>query len=178
VCPPLFSPTVSSCSLACTQSHKIYCAPKPQAPEPTSPTDAIQTPHNVTSEQEANDSSNAQARQNGYSVEAIASSTQIKDLLAQSPQLRDCLRDIYKITLEEEWIEQGPAGRSRPYHRGRGGYRNRGSWTREKGFNRGLGKVRKLRERCEEGLETGKHAEDFMKFMALVNSENQQQPPA
>lgn len=111
-------------------------------------------------------------------MEALASSPQIKDLLAQSPQLRDCLRDIYKITLEEEWVEQGPAGRSRPYHRGRGGYRNRGSWTREKGFNRGLGKVRKLRERCEEGLETGKHAEDFMKFMALVNSENQQQPPA
>ncbi|RHZ44014.1 uncharacterized protein CDV56_102876 [Aspergillus thermomutatus] len=161
------------------ESHKIYCAPKPQAPEPTSATDALQTPPHGTSEPEANESSNAQAKRNAYNVEALASSPQIKDLLAQNPQLCDCLRDIYKITLEEEWIEQGPAGRSRPYHRGRGGgYRNRGSWTREKGFNRGLGKVRKLRERCEEGLETGKHAEGFMKFMALINSENQHQPPA
>ncbi|GFF94458.1 hypothetical protein IFM61606_06320 [Aspergillus udagawae] len=167
-----------SCSLTCTQSHKIYCAPKPQAPEPTIATDAIQTTPNVTGEREANESSNAQANRNAYSVEALASSPQIKDLLAQSPQLRDCLHDIYKITLEEEWIEQGPAGRSRPYHRGRGGYRNRGSWTREKGLNRGLGKVRKLRERCEEGLETGKHAEAFMKFMALISGENQHQPPS
>ncbi|KAM0108947.1 hypothetical protein ACP6JB_005318 [Aspergillus fumigatus] len=160
------------------ESHKIYCAPKPQGPEPKSATDTTQTTPNVHGEQEVTESSNALANRNAYSVEALASSPQVKDLLAQSPQLRDCLRDIYKITLEEEWIEQGPPGRSRPYHRGRGGYRNRGSWTREKGFNRGLGKLRKLRERCEGGSETGKHAEAFMNFMALVNGENQHQQPA
>lgn len=65
----------------------------------------------------------------------------------------------------------GSGGRGRGGNgRGRGGgVRSRGQWTREKGFNRGLGKVRKARERCEAGLDTGKDAEGFMRFVALVN---------
>lgn len=81
---------------------------------------------------------------------------------------------MYKTSLEEEWVElqykpqagRGGRGNARG---GRGGYRNRGPWTREKGFNRGLGKVRKYREQCEAGLVIGKDAEGFMRFVALVN---------
>ncbi|EAW08266.1 zinc finger HIT domain-containing protein [Aspergillus clavatus NRRL 1] len=165
-----------SCSLACTQSHKIYCAPNVQAPDTTTAANIDQSPSNTTNEPDANE--NAQSKRDVFDVEALASSPQIKDLLAQNPKLRDQLQDIYKTTLEEEWVEHGHAGRSRPYRRGRGGrggHQNRGSWTWEKGYNRGLGKVRKMRERCEEGLETGKHAEDFMKFRTLINGDDQNQ---
>lgn len=89
-------------------------------------------------------------------------------MLDEYPRLRDQLRDIYQATREEEWVEIQPSA-----GRGRGrGTRSRGPWTAEKGFKRGLGKVRQYRQRCEEGLETGKDAEGFMRFSRLVNGED------
>lgn len=164
--------TRHSCSLACTQSHKIYCAPK--AP----PASEQKPPPAVT------DTESAQATINGHvpepatgrnndSLEALLSSQELKDLFARYPRLRGQLRDIYRLTLEEEWIEsQDPSGRGRRKggrHRNTAG--NRGPWTAEKGFNRGLGRVRKWRESCEEGESTGVDAEAFMRFVALVNGE-------
>ena len=168
-----------SCSLGCTQSHKIYCTPKPQSQsqDPSEPTTT--TPHHETDTDEK--------QKHLPNLEALGKSPELQDLLRQYPQLPDHLRDIYKTTLEEKWVEvqaQPPqAGRGR--HNGRGGrggrgggYRNRGPWTREKGFNRGLGKVRKYRERCEDGLEVGKDAEGFMRFVALVEGQSQSQSQA
>ena len=167
-----------SCSLGCTQSHKIYCTPKPQSqPQPQDPSDpatTTTTPHHETDTDEK--------QKHLPNLETLGKSPELQDLLRQYPQLRDHLRDIYKTTLEEEWVEvqaQPPqTGRGRPNGRGGrggGGYRNRGPWTREKGFNRGLGKVRKYRERCEDGLEVGKDAEGFMRFVALVEGQSQSQ---
>ncbi|KAL4891681.1 hypothetical protein BDV59DRAFT_203276 [Aspergillus ambiguus] len=159
-----------SCSLACTQSHKIYCAPKVQPPNPSEQTNSNPVA-NETSGHGADNSAQNQS-QSGLSPAELGSSSELKALLEQYPSLRDQLRDIYKATLEEEWVEsQSQRGRPRPFGKGRGGHRNWGPYTREKGFNRGLGKVRKLRETCEEGTETGKNAEGFMRFMMLVNKE-------
>lgn len=159
-----------SCSLACTQSHKIYCTPKAPSPKPPQDTDTNPPPQD-----EPNgliDGEGAPA-QNALFPKSIASSPELKILFEQYPSLRDQLRDIYTATLEEEWVEvQTHGNRHRSFHRGKGGPRNRGPWTREKGFNRGLGKVRKFRERCEEGLETGKASEGLMRFMKLVNGEH------
>ena len=178
----------NSCSLGCTQSHKIYCTPKPQSQsqpqDPSEPatttTTTTTTPHLETTTNKH--TTDEQKHQQLPNLEALGKSPELQDLFRQSPELRDRLRDIYKTTLEEEWVEvqaQPPqAGRGRPNGRGRGGYRNRGPWTREKGFNRGLGKVRKYRERCEEGLEVGKDAEGFMRFVALVEAQSQSQGPA
>ncbi|KAF7597049.1 hypothetical protein BBP40_010523 [Aspergillus hancockii] len=158
-----------SCSLACTQSHKIYCAPKALSPEVLKEAD-----ENQPRPEEANGNAGGSARetQNGTDPRALGSSLQLKELLARYPALRDQLHDIYKVTLEEEWVETQVHGNRRPFGRGRGAIRSRGPWTREKGFNRGLGKVRKLRERCEEDLETRDNAEGYMRFIALVNGDH------
>ncbi|PKY04364.1 putative HIT finger domain protein [Aspergillus campestris IBT 28561] len=158
-----------SCSLACTQSHKIYCAPK--APSPKSPDDS-------NHDQQPSKSVNGHgAEDDAVRPPAVGSSAQLTELLDRYPSLREELREIYKTTLEEEWVEPPQfAGRGRGFgQRGRGGgaHRNRGPWTREKGFNRGLGKVRKLRERCDDGSEIGQKAEGFVRFMTLVIGEDQ-----
>ncbi|KAF9883793.1 hypothetical protein FE257_002777 [Aspergillus nanangensis] len=161
-----------TCSLACTQSHKIYCAPQAQSPKLSNELINNHPPHAETNGYGANEAAQKESR-NDFNPSALGSSPQINELLEQFPSLGDQLRDIYQATLEEEWVEpQSFGGRSRPFGRGRGGHRNRGHWTREKGYNRGLGKVRKLRERCEEGSETGKGAEGFMRFMGVVNGEH------
>ena len=158
----------TSCSLGCTQSHKIYCTPKPQEQTPSNNHNPPQP------ETDANDLVTSM-KQNDDRPDpaAVLKSPDLEPLLIRYPQLRAQLRDIYKTTLEKEWIElqykpqTGRGGRANS--RGRGGYRNRGPWTREKGFNRGLGKVRKYRDQCEAGLEIGNDAEGFMRFVALVN---------
>ncbi|KAL2003187.1 hypothetical protein VTN02DRAFT_4800 [Thermoascus thermophilus] len=163
-----------SCSLACTQSHKIYCAPK-------APQESEQKPLPA-----ATDTQSAQGAANGHvpepatgrnndtpTLEALASSQELKNLFTRYPSLRSRLRDIYRSTLEEEWVEsQDFSGRGRwkgGRHRNTTG--TRGPWTAEKGFNRGLGRVRKWRQSCEEGESTGVDAEAFMKFVALVTGE-------
>ncbi|KAJ5654550.1 hypothetical protein N7490_001553 [Penicillium lividum] len=158
-----------SCSLACTQSHKIYCAPKPlpsiEEPTETSATNT-QTPANGET---APDTGNTQ----GHNTADGAALLEIQALLQRYPQLRTQLHEIYQAAQEDEWVEwYTPPTRGRPY--GRGGKaptrRSRGPWTAEKGFNRALGKVRKLRQDCEEGTETGVTAEAFMQFLTLVNN--------
>ncbi|KXG53631.1 uncharacterized protein PGRI_006810 [Penicillium griseofulvum] len=166
-----------SCSLACTQSHKIYCAPKaPSNEEPSNTaTDVDPTPEN-----EANGPTPAEP--SGTNATAITpaevgASSEMKELLSQYPELRSLLQDMFQSTLEEEWVESyTPPARSRGRGRGRGrggsAPRSRGPWTSEKGFNRGLGRVRKLRQDCEDGTETGPTAEAFMRFMALVKGKD------
>ncbi|KAJ6144296.1 hypothetical protein N7470_008191 [Penicillium chermesinum] len=164
-----------SCSLACTQSHKIYCAPKANANEPNEAPVANQ-PTNGETLQEAVIEDTSQKS----SIAAIGGSTEIQELLRRYPQFREQLYETYLATKEEEWVEwyTKPA-RGRSF--GRGGKaptrRSRGQWTTEKGFNRGLGKVRKLRKDCEEGTETGRTAEAFMQFLKLVNQSSATQPP-
>ncbi|CAL5872994.1 uncharacterized protein PFLUO_LOCUS7263 [Penicillium psychrofluorescens] len=153
-----------SCSLACTQSHKIYCAPKtsPSHEEPPPLTQSLSDAHGDTPSDQ---------KKRMATPGAIAASPELKDLLQRCPQLRGQLQDTYQTTLEEEWVEwHPPAGRGRS--RGGSARRSRGPWTAEKGFNRGLGKVRQLRQRCEAGLETGPGAEGFMQFLALVTQEH------
>lgn len=176
-----YSSIITSCSLACTQTHKIYCAPKSLTP--SSSTDASHVVNGSNGQSPKNDvnghtlGEKGKGRQEGIlNPETLATSKELQELFGQYPQLRSQLRDIYKVTLEEAWVEtQVQTGGHRPFGRGRGGSRrsNRGSWTLEKGFRRGLGRVRNLRERCEEGLETGRDAEGFMRFMGLVNGESQ-----
>ncbi|KAJ5929031.1 hypothetical protein N7454_006879 [Penicillium verhagenii] len=161
-----------SCSLACTQSHKIYCAPKPQTSieEPTE-TSATNTQPPVNGET-AQDTGNVQGQHKSPAATG-AVSPELQDLLDRYPQLRTQLHEIYQAAQEDEWVEwYHPPTRGRPYGRGRGGptRRSRGPWTAEKGFNRALGKVRKLRHDCEEGTETGVTAEAFMQFLTLVNN--------
>lgn len=85
------------------------------------------------------------------------------------------------MTLEEAWVDTipAPSGRGRGRGRGRGGPGNRGGpksrgpWTSEKGFNRGLGKVRKWRQSCEgEGPSmpgiSGVEDEAFRQFIGLI----------
>ncbi|PYH78253.1 HIT finger domain protein [Aspergillus uvarum CBS 121591] len=152
-----------SCSLACTQSHKIYCAPKALPPNPSEDQEPSAAAIGDTSEAEMPQTETA------LDIKSLGTSSQLKELLDRFPSLRDQLQDIYQATLEEEWQETQPyAGRPRGFGRGRATHRHRGPWTREKGFNRGVGKVRKLRERCEEGDEVGKKAEGYMRFMALI----------
>ncbi|KAH8700530.1 hypothetical protein BGW36DRAFT_130523 [Talaromyces proteolyticus] len=149
-----------SCSLGCTQSHKIYCAPKPTETVPKDTKDlsngAAADPLKDIHEGEP------------LKLEDLGSSIQLQKLFEQYPGLRRRLQEIYKITLEEEWDqEQNQVSMGNHHRRHRGGHK-RGVWTAEKGFNRGLGKVRKWRESCEDGESVGSDAEGFMKFMALV----------
>ncbi|KAL3454512.1 hypothetical protein BJX65DRAFT_260633 [Aspergillus insuetus] len=167
---------ISSCSLACTRTHKIYCAPKAPSTEATNtPSDSLPQPDQAASLVAGE---NSQTAQNGHRMATREPSAEIKDLLKQYPMLGDQLRDIYTATLQEQWVE-GPVHGDRPRYHGRGKppQRNRGPWTREKGFSRGLGKVRKYRGRCEDGLETGKGAEAFMRLLTLVNEGNDPQEP-
>ncbi|OJJ47771.1 hypothetical protein ASPZODRAFT_15217 [Penicilliopsis zonata CBS 506.65] len=162
-----------SCSLVCTQSHKIYCTPKGPGPSPR-PSEQATTLGD----------SPAQTSDHHPPVTpaALGSSQELQAVFAQHPALRSQLLDIYKSTREEAWVEQPrrPLGRGRGGGGGGGGggYRPyRGPWSAEKGFNRGLGRVRKWREQCEGGLEVGKTAEGFMRFIALVNKNGSSQEP-
>ncbi|OKP12928.1 hypothetical protein PENSUB_1371 [Penicillium subrubescens] len=171
-----------SCSLACTQSHKIYCAPKAtplnEDSKATSTTATAPTPlHNGDTAPDV--AGNATSKNNETSSAGIAASPELQALLSRYPQLRSQLHEIYQATQEEEWQEwYTPPTRGRPYGRGGRGpsRRSRGSWTTEKGFNRGLGKVRKLRQDCEGGSEVGVKADAFMEFLAIVNKDRQAQP--
>ncbi|KAF3394012.1 hypothetical protein F1880_005043 [Penicillium rolfsii] len=166
-----------SCSLACSQSHKIYCAPK--ATPSNEDSKATSTAATASSPPQNGDAApvaagNTTSKTNETSTAAIASSPELQALLSRYPQLRSQLHEIYQATQEEEWQEwYTPLMRGRPYGRGGRGpsRRSRGSWTTEKGFNRGLGKVRKLRSDCEGGSEIGVKAEAFMEFLTIVNKD-------
>lgn len=174
---------LASCSLACTQSHKIYCAPKAKPSNEESQTTSETTPAAAAAPLQNGDTTaeaarNTTSKTSETSLAAIATSSELQELLSRYPQLRSQLHEIYQATQEEEWQEwYTPPMRGRPYGRGGRGpsRRSRGSWTAEKGFNRGLGKVRKLRQDCEGGAETGVRAEAFMEFLAVVNKDRYEQ---
>ena len=70
---------------------------------------------------------------------------EIQKLFAEYPNLRAKLREIHNITLEEEWDAEQKRS---TYHRGdrqahnhHHHHNNRGTWTAEKGFNRGVEKL-------------------------------------
>ena len=109
-------------------------------------------------------------------LEDLGSSKELEDIFTQYTGLRQQLRDIYKATLEEEWIDTPMFDGARGLGRRRGVYKrsgsgNRGAWTAEKGFKRGLARVRQWRERREHGLNLGPDAEGFVRFVALVTGE-------
>lgn len=158
-----------SCSLACTQSHKIYCAPK-ATPSSSEPNEAPVSNHPTNGE--TSQDADIESTHNSSSIATIGGSAEIQELLRRFPHLREQLHETYQATKEEEWVEwYTPPTRGRSHNRGgkAPSRRSRGTWTSEKGFNRGLGKVRKLRRDCEEGTETGVSAEAFIHFLNLVN---------
>lgn len=169
----------NSCSLACTQSHKIYCAPKaaPANETPETPATADINPPLQNGDNTQGAVGCAESKRDQSFPASIAASPELKELLLRHPQLRSQLHEIYRGTQEDQWVEwYTPPTRGRGH--GRGGRaptrRSRGPWTSEKGFNRGLGRVRKFRHDCEEGTETGADAEAFMQFLALVSGEQRQ----
>ncbi|KAL2821367.1 hypothetical protein BDW59DRAFT_110410 [Aspergillus cavernicola] len=164
-----------SCSLACTRTHKIYCAPKAPSTDPSN--EATDTQPQLEEANRYVAGEEGQMARNGHNSTPRELSSQIKDLIEGYSPLRDQLRDIYTATLQEQWVEGPVHDKPRHFGRGKPPQRNRGPWTREKGFNRGLGKVRKYRGRCEDGLETGKGAEGFMRLLALVNEGGRSQEP-
>ncbi|KAJ5934243.1 hypothetical protein N7466_003790 [Penicillium verhagenii] len=155
-----------SCSLACTQSHKIYCAPKPQTSieEPTE-TSATNTQPPVNGET-AQDTGNVQGQHKSPTATG-AVPPELQDLLDRYPQLRTQLHEIYQAAQEDEWVEwYHPPTRGRPYGRGRGGPNSPQSGT----MDRGERLQPCSRHDCEEGTETGVTAEAFMQFLTLVNN--------
>jgi len=169
-----------SCSLACTQSHKIYCAPKaaPSNGTPAKiPAPADTNPPLQNGENTPGVVGRPESKCDQSSPTSIAASPELKGLLLRHPQLRSQLYEIYRGTQEDQWVEwYTPPTRGRGH--GRGGRtptrRSRGPWTAEKGFNRGVGRIRKFRQDCEEGTETGTNAEAFMQFLFLVNGQRDQ----
>ncbi|KAJ5894944.1 hypothetical protein N7495_006635 [Penicillium taxi] len=162
---------VKSCSLACTQAHKIYCTPKPVLPiESQPPSDTSQLQFQNGESHQATASSAPNTKQDKSPAGGIDKYTELKELLDRFPQLRSQLREIYEATQEEKWVEwYRPPMRGRPSARGRSqGKKSRGPWTAEKGFKRGLGKVRKFRQDCDDEEETGTPAEAFMRFYDLA----------
>jgi zinc finger HIT domain-containing protein 3 len=169
---------VGSCSLACTQAHKPSCTPKVETASPLQPPTSDD---GVTDKaKEENPPLMQLTREDDYNpprFEDLAASSELRILFETHPTLPQRLREIYRNTLEEEWSsslvdqEPGPERRGRASHRGKGGHgtQNRGPWNADKGFRRGLGRVRKWRESCEKEMSTGSDAEGFMKFFALVN---------
>ncbi|PGH19089.1 hypothetical protein AJ79_00123 [Helicocarpus griseus UAMH5409] len=174
---------MQSCSLACTQAHKIYCTPK--APEePVQDSDkqngtagdstagiGVAVASNI--QYSENTAASADIPKAAPHPSDLESSQALRDLFVRYPNLRSQLRDIYNLTLEEEWVEMKPnynhgrgRGRGRGGQHGRGG-RSRGPWTEEKGFNRGLGKVKRLRENLENNIDVS-DCEGFGQFAALV----------
>ncbi|EED16775.1 HIT finger domain protein, putative [Talaromyces stipitatus ATCC 10500] len=160
-----------SCSLGCTKSHKIYCAPKQDpAAEDSAENAQPEDPGNLAKQEDNTTQSKEQ--------EPLPKA-EIQKLFAEYPNLRSRLREIYKTTLEEEWNATAPDSKHSTYHRGdRQAHNhhhhhnnNRGTWTAEKGFNRGVAKIRRWREGCEGGECTDADAEGFVKFMALVAGE-------
>jgi zinc finger HIT domain-containing protein 3 len=119
---------------------------------------------------------NRDRNRNLLSLEALCTSKELGNIFTQYTSLHGKLRDIYRATLEEEWIESrtsdswGLNGKKAGYYRS--GER-RGPWTAEKGFNRGMQMAKRWREDCEEGLIPGPEAEGFLKFVNLVISEQE-----
>lgn len=153
--------TISSCSLACTKSHKIYCAPKPNP---------------VVVSEAAKQSSETDPAQEEHNADEKIPLKEIQEIFAQYPNLRSKLLDIYKSTLEQEWEVSGQGHSMYPNnqrHAFRHHHNSRGPWTAEKGFNRGVEKIRQWREGCEGGEFTDKDADGFMKFMAVVAGERE-----
>jgi hypothetical protein len=94
----------SSCSLACTQSHKIYCASKALSnaePSNTPAPDVDPTPENDTNGPEATEPTAAHPP--AMTPAAVAASSEMKELLSEHPELRSQLQEMYQSTLEEEW---------------------------------------------------------------------------
>lgn len=149
----------SSCSLGCTKSHKIYCAPKQSL--------TVAKTEEEKQQQDPGTLQNGMSKKEPIKIQDLGSSPELQKLFEEYPGLRERLREIYKSTLEEEWESEPMGGRN---HRGGGGGggHKRALWTAEKGFRRGLGHVTKWRENCEDGESTGSDAEGFMKFIALV----------
>ncbi|KAJ6129953.1 hypothetical protein N7512_002733 [Penicillium capsulatum] len=104
-----------SCSLACAQSHKIYCAPKP-TPANGELSEGSTIAHQVPGGTGMNGGAEETEKKTEVSFPA---SSEIKELLHHHPQLRSQLYEIYRSTQEEEWVEwYNPPSKGRPHGRG------------------------------------------------------------
>ncbi|KAL1953381.1 hypothetical protein VTO42DRAFT_2952 [Malbranchea cinnamomea] len=170
---------VQSCSLACSRAHKTSCIPQPAPPASS---DGQSDENSVLPSHQPNDNSTDATLSNKQhrvpDFEDLEKSQQLKELFTRFPNLRSRLLEIYKLTLEEEWIVSSEQNRGHRRGRGKGsqtqkGVPNiRGQWTAEKGLNRGLDQVRQWRNHCENGA-SGIDDEGFMRFISLVLGENE-----
>jgi len=188
---------LSSCSLSCSQSHKKHCTSAASEPaedlgspwmtaatksDRNSEVNTAVNSHIASFSDKSRDRlarsgplSSDQRQRATLDFTRLESSPELEALWHRFPLLRPKLREIYKITLETEWVEMKAPSYTRGRGRGKFGYAVRGGktmgpWTQEKGFHRGLGKVRKWRESCEDGVGGVDH-EGFMQFAALVLAE-------
>ncbi|KAK2742474.1 hypothetical protein FQN57_005365 [Myotisia sp. PD_48] len=188
----IFNPV---CSLPCSQAHRNSCSTTSiktsQDQPPTLDGSSVATAQQNTlasSEDQKNIAASETHRPPGLPPQnslndfsTLEHSPKLQELWTRFPTLRSKLLEVYKLTLEEEWIETGPPTYGRGRGRGRGNHsrmhgRSRGPWTPGKGFNRGVGKVRKWRESCEAngpsiGNTNWANKEAFRQFIALVNPE-------
>ncbi|KAI5296359.1 hypothetical protein KEM52_003590 [Ascosphaera acerosa] len=137
---------VATCSVACIKRHKgTDCAPSTADATDSGSTTAETT---AVLSQTAKATSGTQSPTGEVpDLATLAASQELQALFKKSPSLRSGLRSIYELTLEENWVESTRVRDfSRRGHRGRGGLQMRrlGRWTDEKGFKRGLGKVKKI----------------------------------
>lgn len=142
----------SRCSLACSKSHKgTTCAvttAAPPSPEGSSSLAAAATVSVTDADvpaQQRQPSEQTPPAEEYPDFQRLASSPELQDLFKRSPSLRDSLQSIYALTLEENWME---TIRARENNRGRNRgpqTRRLGRWTEDKGFKRGLGKIKKIR---------------------------------
>ncbi|KAI5306995.1 hypothetical protein KEM56_005745 [Ascosphaera pollenicola] len=144
---------VSTCSLACSKTHKGATCAVTTAASPSPERSSSLAAAATVSVADADPAAAAQGLNTEKTPPAeefpdfhrLASSRELQELFKRSPSLRDGLQGIYQLSLEENWME---TIRARESNRGR--YkgpqtRHLGRWTEEKGFKRGLGKVKKIR---------------------------------
>jgi len=182
---------LSSCSLACSQSHKKRCTSTASEPAEDLGSPWVTAVTNSGRNSEVKSTVNShitsvsdkprdrltrsgplfsdQQQRDTLGFTRLESSPELEALWHRFPLLRPKLREIYKITLETEWVEIKAPIYTRGRGRGKFGYggKTTGPWTPGKGCNRGLYKVRKWRESCEDGVGGVGH-EGFMQFAALV----------
>lgn len=158
----------SSCSLTCSKTHKENCAGKaPDSLDGLDHGDQKDIPASFATSQSASDASPHPLKP----FSKLQTSQELQELFSKYPTLRSQLSHIYKSTRppQTDAEEQGSGYRNFSERgRGRSDGRNqssfdRGGWTLEKGFNRGLSQLKRLRDGDNK-----EDAEGLREFSELV----------
>jgi hypothetical protein len=157
----------SSCSLVCSKAHKAACG-------------GISKDIPGGSENEAQDNIKEENSGPFQPLDAASSSmnhfseleisSELKHLFTRYPALRSQLQTIYKYTKPPEPSSEEQArshGDFSGHARSRNGHNwsDRGAWTEEKGFDRGLSLLKKLRN---GGKENSEGLKEFSELVHLV----------